>query len=63
MPDFSFARFGHRLGKAGENGSQILTLSCNRNNLREGDKTLEAATLAHQTRCYVAQYMKIQGKK
>jgi ribonuclease HI len=36
---------------------------CNRNKLREGHKILEAAAVAHQTRCYVAEYMEILGKK
>jgi hypothetical protein len=35
----------------------------NRNKLREGDITLDAAVVAHQARFYVAKYMEILGKK
>jgi hypothetical protein len=46
---------------------QIMTLWwlwwSNRNKLREGDITLDAAAVAHQARFYVAEYMEILGKK
>jgi ribonuclease HI len=35
----------------------------NRNKLREGEKVLDAATVAHQTRCYSCEYMENLGKQ
>ncbi|CAM0873789.1 unnamed protein product [Alopecurus aequalis] len=35
----------------------------NRNKLREGDRTLQAVAIVHQTRCYAAEYLEILGKK
>jgi hypothetical protein len=46
---------------------QIVTLWwlwwCNRNKLREGEKTLDAGTIAHQTRCSAAEYIECFGKQ
>jgi hypothetical protein len=46
---------------------QILTFWwlwwCNRNKLREGEKPLEAASIAHKTRCCAIEYMEILGSK
>jgi ribonuclease HI len=46
---------------------QILTLWwlwwCNRNRLREGEKTLDATCIAHQTICSAGEYLQCLGKK
>jgi hypothetical protein len=36
---------------------------CNRNRQREGEKTMDAGTIAHQTRCSAAEYFKYFGKQ
>jgi hypothetical protein len=46
---------------------QILTLWwlwwCNRNKLREGEKTLDAEVIAHRGHCNAAEYLEVLGKK
>jgi hypothetical protein len=54
-------------GRPTEMRVQILTFWwlwwCNRNKLREGDKTMDAAAIAHHTRCSTLEYMEVLGKK